>query len=368
MQSSTFGERVTAAVSTLVAIAILGAAVTAQQARGPVADAVADFESDLRYQIDLTLRHDGASLKAAHEAVDQTLAAWHASPQSAIDRRLLVEWFDAAISATMPGHSGKLPPQPEFTSEAPIIVAPPSQPTPPPAEPTPVAAEPAETHETPVAPIKPAPAVSEVTEPAPVGPQATTIEAAVVEPPVVDSTPVEHSITVAPAHDGPSRPPTTPIALPGVPFEPIAEVTTLEAPPVGATPYEATTEPAAVNVNLAELNARIEGYNQQLAEIEASMVVEDAVSGQRLTTLVEEIEQLAQQYQFVKLYFDSLTDSECRRVSEPRSLGDAISLASRLAAREQDASDFLADFEAADAAPTLTDRLQSIAESAGVNQ
>ena len=98
------------------------------------------------------------------------------------------------------------------------------------------------------------------------------------------------------------------------------------------------------------------------------MVVEGGVSGPRLTTLVEEIEQLAQQYQFVKLYFDSLTDSERRRVSEPRSMSDAISLASRLAAREEDASDFLADFEADDAAPTLTDRLQAIAGSAGVNQ
>jgi hypothetical protein len=370
MQSSTFAERATAVVSTLVAIAILGAAVTAQQVSGPVADAVADFESDLRYQIELTLRHDGLALKAAQAGVDNVLAAWRGSPQSATDRRLLLEWFDAAISATMPGHSGKLPPQPEFTSEAPIIVTPPPRPaTPGPTAPTPVATEPAEMHETPVAPIEPAPAVSEVTEPAPVAPQATTVEAAVVEPPVVDSTPAEHSITVAPADDGPSQPPTTPIAPPSVPLiEPIAEVPALEAPPVGATPYETTTEPAAVNVNLAELNARVGGYNQQLAEIEASMVVEDGVSGQRLTTLVEEIEQLAQQYQFVKLYFDSLTDSERRRVSEPRSMSDAISLASRLAAREQDASDFLADFEADDAAPTLTDRLQAVAESAGVNQ
>jgi hypothetical protein len=374
MQSSTFAERATAVVSTLVAIAILGAAVTAQQVSGPVADAVADFESDLRYQIELTLRHDGLALKAAQAGVDNVLAAWRGSPQSATDRRLLLEWFDAAISATMPGHSGKLPPQPEFTSEAPIIVTPPRQPTSPaPAEPTPVAAEAAETHETPVASIEPAPAASEITEPAPVEPHATIVEPAVDELPAVESTPAEHSITVAPAHDGPSQPPTTPpttpIAPPSVPLiEPVAEVPPLEAPPFGATPYETTPEPAAVNVNLAELNARIEGYNQQLAEIEASMVVEGGVFGPRLTTLVEELEQLAQQYQFVRLYFDSLTEPERRRVSEPRIMSDAISLAARLAAREEDASDFLADFEADDAAPTLTDRLQAVAESAGVNQ
>jgi hypothetical protein len=375
MQSSTFAERATAAVSTLVAIAILGAAVTAQQASTPVADAVADYESDLRYQIDLTLRHDGLALKAAHAGVDNVLAAWRGSPQSATDRRLLLEWFDAAISATMPGHSGKLPPQPEFTSEAPIIVTPPRQPmSPAPAEPTPVAAEPEETTETtethtaPVTPTEPAPSaseVTEVTEVAPVEPQATIVEVVVDEQPVVESTPVEHSITVAP--------PIEPVAeVPANPTPRVAsaasDTATLEAPPFGATPYEATTEPAAVNVNLAELNARIEGYNQQLAEIEASMVVEGGVSGPRLTTLVEEIEQLAQQYQFVKLYFDSLTDSERRRVSEPRSMSDAISHASRLAAREQDAADFLADFEADDAAATLTDRLQVIAESASVNQ
>lgn len=376
MQSSTFAERATAAVSTLVAIAILGAAVTAQQASGPVADAVADFESDLRYQIDLALRHDGATHKAAHKAVDQMLAEWHASPQSAADRRILLDWFDAAISATMPGHSGKLPPQPEFTSAAPIIATrpQPSQPVKPQPElaeptleePTPIAAETPEEQETPVSPIESAPSVIAFTEAAPTESDVTVAQAAVVEPPAPGSLPAEHSITIAPAHAGNSQSSTESVA--SVIESGTSETAPTEAPPVGSTPYEAPTQPTAVNVNLAELSARIEGYNQQLAEIEAAMVVDDGASGPRLAALVEQIEQLAPQYQFVKLYFDSLTSAERERVSEPRSLRETIAHASRLANREEEASDFLADFETADAAPTLTDRLQAIAEAAGLNQ
>jgi hypothetical protein len=368
MQSSTFGERVTAGVSTLVAVAILGAAVTAQQASTPVADAVADFESDLRYQIDLTLRGDGSALKAAHAGVDNALAAWRGSPQSLEDRQTLLAWFDAAISATMPGHSGKLPPQPEFTSERPIVIAPPRLPMPPaPAEPTPVVAEPevaTETLKPPVSPIEPATAASEVTEAVPVELQSTMAEVVADQPPVVESTPVEHSVTITPAQPVAEVP-----ANPTSSVDPAAsEVATLNAPPIGTTPYEATTESPTVNLNLVELNARIGGYNQRLAEIEASMVVGAAGSGARLTALVEEIEQLAQQYGFIKLYYDSLNETERRRVSEPRSMSDAVTHASRLVARDEDAADFLADFEAADAAPTLTDRLQAVAESAELNQ
>ena len=66
MQSSTTGERVTAVLSTLVAIAILGAAVTAQQSRTPQADRLASLESDLRFQLDLAYRARRRGAALAH--------------------------------------------------------------------------------------------------------------------------------------------------------------------------------------------------------------------------------------------------------------------------------------------------------------
>ena len=63
MHQPTYGERATAVVSTIVAIAILGAVVTAQQARAPQAGGerggLASLESDLRFQLDLAFRTDG---------------------------------------------------------------------------------------------------------------------------------------------------------------------------------------------------------------------------------------------------------------------------------------------------------------------
>ena len=233
----------------------------------------------------------------------------------------------------MPGHSGKLPPQPEFTSEAPVVIVPPPQPAAPaPAEPTPAAEASTENSESPVSEAEPSIAVEVVPTVAPVEPPVAAVEVSeqpLVEQPEVESAPVEHSITVAPTADdaaAQASAPNSSLALPDQ-VDPVETTSTLEAmtreaPPVGETPYEA--EAPAVNVNLGELNARIEGYNQQLADIEASMVVDEALSGSRLTKLVDAIEQLAGQYQFVKLYYDSLTVAERQRVAEPRSMSEAI--------------------------------------------
>ena len=62
MSQSTRGERITAAVSALAAVVILGAAVTAQQSRTAPVNPLARLESDLRFQLYLAHRTDGGVL------------------------------------------------------------------------------------------------------------------------------------------------------------------------------------------------------------------------------------------------------------------------------------------------------------------
>ncbi len=364
MHQSTTGERLTAVISTLVAVALLGAAVTAQQPPPPHADRLASLESDLRYQLDMALRHDGAAHKTRIAELDATLAAWRESPQSPDDNQLLADWLEAAIDQSMPGSSGELPTRPEFGAEPPIIVTPPA----------PVnVEEPAATPEPALVEIttapEPAPPVveepAEVIEPFIVA--VSEAEPLATESAVEPAAPPEHSIAIAPAA---TTTQTTPAELvDSTPVEAVVDAS--QPPPISPyelTPAEPTSEPevaqpAAVQVNLAELNARIGGYHQQLAETEAALVAEEEPTPQRLEALVGEVEELAAQYQFISLYHESLSEAERMHVEPLRGMGDVLALATGLAGRD---ADFLADFDAeASEEPTLAERLSAVADAVG---
>jgi hypothetical protein len=114
-----------------------------------------------------------------------------------------------------------------------------------------------------------------------------------------------------------------------------------------------------VQVNLAELNARIRGYHHGLAEIEAALITGQR-SAAHLAAVVEDLERLAGQYQFLRLYYDSLTSVERRRVPRPRTLAEVVALAKgQLAASTGE--DFLQAFDARSGeSPTLADRLDAL--------
>ena len=86
-------ERATALLSAMLAIAILGAAVTAQPSRSTPSDRLARLESDLRYQLDLDSRLDRATFQQRSKALDSTLEAWRKSPQSQSDYELVAAWL-----------------------------------------------------------------------------------------------------------------------------------------------------------------------------------------------------------------------------------------------------------------------------------
>jgi hypothetical protein len=320
MSQSTRGERITAAASALAAIVILGAAVTAQQSRTAPVSRLARLEADLRFQLYLAHRTDGGRLAQRLTELNGTLDAWQQSPRTAADDRLLAEWLQASISRSMPGETGELPATPQFSR-------PPERPAPPP----------------PVVQAQPSPV-----EPAPAQAAQPVVEPAVVAEATVESAPAS---PVQPVERQPSGP-LPHVAMNSVKVKPAA------TKPVAATP---------VAVNLAELNARIAGYHQGLAAVEAAVVAaEGELELARLTGLVEQLEQLANQYELVTLYFHSLTEAERATVTAPRSLVPTVELVDRERAHLERGGegDFLAAFDvgAGGNESPLAARLEAVAE------
>lgn len=409
MHQSTTGERLTAAVSTLVAIAILGAAVTAQQARAPQGDRLASLESDVRYQFNLAYRHDRPTHHRNLERFNDVLDAWQASPRSAADDQLLERWMREAIAQSMPGRGGELPPAPTFGATArPPVAAPPRPPQQPAHDDAPIArstpnprptvpsgrpapslladmadvaveggpnagstraSEPTASPIVSISAPEPLPASGGTSSPAssPVvatpKPEAVVTQAAT-EPAATAPAQAEHSVTVRPAHSvaGHEEPASRATTTPADPTAP-----PLPPPPVVATePNVARTASApAVRINLRELTARINGYHQDLGDIEAATVVDGRPGGERLETLVGRLESLAGKYQLIRLYYDSLTPAERQQVAEPRPMGDVIELVNRHLSAADDV-DIFAEFTAEDAEQSALDkRLQAVARAVG---
>jgi hypothetical protein len=359
--SSSLSERLTAAVSALVAIAILGAAVTAQHARTSPLERIASLESDLRYQLELTSRDDHAAYKTRLGEIELTLDAWRKSPQSPDDVQLLIDWLRQAIKSTMPGETSALPALPPFGSQRPLMVAAPSRPPAPVEEPAhaPTPAGPVSDVATAVtvdeAPLAPPPSVDEP-------PAATTVLHPVSEPAadITDTPPLEEPAQPLPTTESEAAAAEHSIT---VHPDPVPPAPTVEPSPPVASPVAAVAEPPRVNVNLAELSARIAGYHDGMAEMDAMLVAEDELDGRRLASLVAQAESLAAQYRFVRLYSDALTPRERRFVPAPRSMSETVAMLSQRVAQATDSGDdVLDDFDATRTEePTLAERLEAVA-------
>ncbi|WP_152097201.1 hypothetical protein [Lacipirellula parvula] len=130
----------TTIVSALVALGILGLGVTAQPTGEGDGVRVESLASDVRFQIEMSWRHDGRTRTARQAELEQTLAAFAKSPQSPADAQLLEQWLRAAVVASLPGESGKFPATPAFGK--PVVVAElPATDSPVPAPPTAAAAK-----------------------------------------------------------------------------------------------------------------------------------------------------------------------------------------------------------------------------------
>ncbi len=326
MPSSTTGERITAVVSVLVSIALLGAVVAAQQSRRFDGDDLVRLESDLRFQLDLIARFDRAAHRARLAQLEEALQAWRQSMQSRADRQRMVEWFQAAIAQTVANSAAKLPPPPELGVEPPLIVA-----SPPPASDAQTTSEATET------PPDLAPAPPDVS----VGEAVASPDEAAAQAPAPPAG--EHSI----AQLGP--PPTE-----GLPYSTAGDQ--------NANAGDVDDPIPPVQINLAELAARIRGLHHSLDDIEASLVASAQLPPERLEEIVARLESLAVQHRFLRLYYDALTNAEQRLVQSPRSMLDTIRFAAAQPAAGAADDDFLAQFAAAESStPTLADRLAALA-------
>ena len=371
------GERTTATFSTLVAIAILGAAVTAQPAGSPAIDRLANLESDLRFQLDLGYRHDGGLLRERMSQLDAAVEAFRLSPQSEADGRALAGWLRESILRSLPGDLRELPATPPFShrpGDADATIPAPEAAAQLPAPPSPESAQSKE---------KESPQLTTVLKPTPAPPQPmttkpqataaannaaraikpnTTIAPA---PPLVDLTPRVKLQPEAPAAE-------RSVTLRKPAAAAIATTAVSDQRPVGPPAKTPTPPPAAqpaaapVRVNLAELKARINGYHDGVAEVEAAVLAGDRDSPEQVNQLVSEVEQLAGQYQFVRMYYDALTEAERRSVAAPQSLAATVELVEQQRARlpQANGEDFLQSLDEADGAgDDLARRLRAAAEA-----
>lgn len=431
MYKLTMSERTTTIVSALVALAILGLGVTAQPTGDPASGRIEALESDLRFQIEMSWRHDGRTRDVREAQLAETLAAWEASPQTGPDRQLLENWLRGAIVGTLPGESGEFPPAPAFSeliveaAKPAIAPGPAANPSAPPGavEPPPAskpqadvntgAALPALPRDVPLKPgqayTPPKAKEFRITPRVPGSVQATAQPAVPTKP----AAPIQQAPTAPPKRVVAAKPvdvPPAPMRLeekttetanakesPRVVEQAPAEVQNEskelkeekhEAPAVATLPAESkpaapnTVDPKApqpivqelpaapVMVNLAELNAQIRGYHDGLDEIEATVVARSGkLTEGEVAQLVGQLEQLAAQHQFVRLYYDGLSQSERRFVAAPRSMGETIELVDgQRAALVAEEEDFLTALEGDVAKDELQQRLEAVANEVGADK
>jgi hypothetical protein len=350
-------ERATVLTSAVVAIAILGAAVTAQPSRSTAGEKLARLESDLRYQLELEARVNPARSKERTRALDSVMDAWRKSAQSEGDYKSVVQWLQSALRASMPGDLADWPEAPAFSQEAAappvehevhreaieapsseqpatrregaaatgerqqarpktsaaVIEKPSVKKQPPPS----VVSAPATKTES------SKPLVVHVSDPVPLGAQTLINDA----PPAVQTS--EPPFDEAPARQSGSAGDTHESSVvaaerPAPTSEETAAVYNESAIVDGAS------QPAperAVEVNLAELNARIGGYHEGLREVEAALVANRRkMTFGELTKLIARLEELVDQCEFVHLYYEALTREERQFVIEPRPLAETVKL------------------------------------------
>jgi len=302
-QSTKKSERITAIASTLVAVALLTAGVTAHQSSSEPDSDLAVLESDLRFQLQTGFRHDPQGGNARLATVEQVVRAWQESPQTENDRKLLASWLLEATRHSMPGSIEPLPPNPQFSITIPendLRIAARHEET----QPENILESSSRELHTPdvtqfVAPIVPG-------------------EASLPAPSVLENSP--HTLVSV----------------------------TEETAPFASQPLAPKVE-NNVQINIHELAARIAGYHDALDEVETSLLTRQRPSFERLSTHIQLLDNLTQDFQFVKLYYESLTNREKSGVLAPRSMQATLGeLHRQLDRLEEDLeADFLGEFDTA---------------------
>jgi hypothetical protein len=330
MVESSRNERLTAFVSTVVAVAILAAGVTATQNHENPGDDVTRAVADLRFQLDMAFRHDERERDGRLAQLDALVSAWETSPKSADDRARLFKWLQASAGRSLPGALAPLPALPEFSRPAPAVV-----------------------HEVKKVPVDEKPIV--VTPPQP-----AVTKSAVANKPVIENTitptpsdPLEEEMVALrqPPSLAPGETTVSNVGKPALAPRPVVQEQPKFLPGKLLTSVAVKEEPAPepVGVNLTELAARIAGYHDALDEVETALMRLDTPSLDVVIAQIDKLDRMTRDYGFVTLYYGSLTSSERQQVIEPRSMKSTLTEVDRQLDRCAEIldGDFLGSFDQA---------------------
>jgi hypothetical protein len=224
------------------------------------------------------------------------------------------DWLRTAIRDSMPGDGKHLPAPPKFSVAEPVIA---ELPAPKSVTPPIVAEKPQATSKSVV--TKPSqPAVSRDAESLEGSAPTVVVKPTPAAPPTKPTRP-------APRDFWSNHPAAKPLKLDN-PFrdDPLPKQTESNAVVVAEPPVTSIDEPPTVRtalrlpvvetsevaVNLPELASRIGGYNQALRRVEAAIIAANNPDARELAMLLAELDQLAEQRDFIDLYVVGLSPQE----------------------------------------------------------
>jgi len=320
-QSTATSERITAIVSTLVAVAILVAGVTAHQSQVTPRDEMTRLESDLRFQLEMAFRHDTNQRAERTDQLEGVIQSWLQSPQSDGDRQLFTSWLRESIVRSIPGSIESWPTPPKFGQPAPS------------ADPPQVLVAATKPAILPAEEKKTALQASELLEE--IFPQPAVEDAFFLRAKERSPSPSTEKTRVA------SRPVSTSQTAASGPLVDSPKIVTASLPKTSRTEEH-------VHINLAELTARIAWYHDKLDEAETTLLSRNRPDVVHLEDQIQQLDQLANDFQFVKLYYEAISKVERQAVPPPRSLDAALIEVQRQLERHESAQDgdFLGLFDA----------------------
>jgi hypothetical protein len=347
MVQTSGNERLTAFVSTIVAVAILAAGVTAHQSAAPTDTDIMQVASDLRFQLEMAFRHDLRERESRLAQFDAVMAAWNIAPQSYNDRELLLGWLREAGTNSLPGVRLPLPPVPDFSKSGLVLAD--SDPAAKhqvgnhqvrklssPEIKLPETQQPDFRKQTQSQHVIAAPSL----ESAPLSAQNPVKEKTPVTPTPADPLEEEmialrqpQSLTMGSHEVEPGRLAIAP--RPGIAEQPRA----IEQNLLASVPVANNKLATPVAVNFTELAARIAGYHDGLDEVELALLRMNTPDLAVVREQVEKLDSMTRDYGFVRLYYDSLTPQERQSVLEPRSMQATLVEVQRQLKRCEEAGD-----------------------------
>jgi hypothetical protein len=263
--------------------------------------------NDLGYQLDLVEQFDRHTAERRLQLLAIALDRWNTSSRSQSDFQAMQQWLETSIQASMPGRSKPMPELPWFSerlARSERVASRESM-----ASPESIAGS--ESGDRPAPPTTAGPDSEPAAARTPVVPKA---EFSAVPPDVEAPEPAGSVASAWQRH-----PAAKPIDL-GNPFFDDAPLTarTTATPRIALRPSTLNVQPASakVNINVAELAARIRGYVHGLRGVEARLLASPDIASDQLLMAVRELKQLAAQREFVSLYLEALSPADRARTPD----------------------------------------------------